>query len=210
MVIHKWLATLVLLVPLASAQIVPAPIDSQIISDLKSRSHSLAQSLETPPAAPSGDLRVSEAQATFSANAKALSKINRVLEIRKALVGNAVIVPTDPFHRSNRDYELASSDLHVAVAWWIFCQDEANRRSISPWNSLKLWARIGSRLWQSAGALAALNPKSEAVEAVGIIPLAPAIANRLKNSGKGRESVLDKIAAWDRLSDEEKSKIFAR
>jgi hypothetical protein len=208
------LAAFVLISPLASAENSRAPeppvvlTTSQLVSDLEGRVDSLVKELAVSVPAPANG-GVTPAMAEYSRNVKAMSAIRRVLDFRKALTGNAII-PTDPFYRATRDHQLASSECQLAWAWWIYCRGRSGCRSLNLWDGLKLWAQLGSRLQETTKDLATLNPKAEAVDPVGVISLPPAISDRLKNSGKGRKSVLDRIAGWDQLSNEEKSKLIVR
>lgn len=212
---RMWLATIALIFPMPLAEAAPAseppPVltDSQLISDLESRVASLAKELAAPIPQSAEDSKVTPAMVAYSMSVKAMSDIRRVLGLRKALTENTII-PTDPFHRASRDHQLAQSDCQLALVWWRHCQAQPNYRSLNLWDCLRLCAQISSKLQKTSTELAALNPEQEAVKSAGIISLAPAISDRLKNSGKGRKSVLDRVAAWDQLSNEEKSKLIVR
>lgn len=209
------LAAFTLISPLASAENTPASIpvavltDSQIVSDLQGRVDSLAKELAVPVPAPDNARVVTPAMAAYSRNVNAMSAIRRVLVFNETLA-NHTIIPTDPFHRATRDHQLASNDCKLAWTWWAYCQGRSDCLSLNLWDGLRLWAQLGSRLQKTTDELAALNPESETADPVGIISLPPAISDRLKHTGKGRKSVLDRVAGWDQLSNEERSKLIVR
>ena len=138
-----------------------------------------------------------------------MNAIQRVLEFHRELGANTII-PTDPFYRATLDHQLASNDFKLAVSWWIHCRGRSDCHALGLWDGFKMWLQLGSRLHKANMELAALNPKAEEVDPPGIISLPPAISNRLKQSGEGRKSLLDRVAGWDQLSNEEKSNLIVR
>ena len=212
---RMWLTTISLMFPMALAEAAPAAeaprvlMNSRLLSDLESRVVSLAKELAASIPQSANDHNVTPAMVTYSMRVRAMSDIRSVLEFRKSLTENTII-PSDPYHHATRDHQLAQSDCQLALVWWNHCQAQPSCRTLNLWDGLRLCAQLSSKLQKTTNELAALNPEQEAVKSVGIISLAPAIADRLKNSGKGRKSVLDRVADWNQLSSEEKSKLIVR
>lgn len=184
-------------------------ITSRFRSELESRLDSLEKKLSNPQPLKADNLKVSAGMVTYPRNAKTISDIRLALEYRKSLNASAII-PTDPFHRVNREHQLAKSECQLAWMWWKHCQNQPNYRPLTLWESLYVWSSLSSELMRTSNQLVAFIPKQDADQSPGTIKLPPMLAERLKRSGSGRKSVLDRVSGWNQLSTEEKSKLIVR
>lgn len=145
---------------------------------------------------------------------KASSEISQCLALRGSFVKHPVI-PTDPLYRALQKRTLADLDLQAALVWWQYCKDESQYRSLKSFDEWPLAAQLKSGKVTADAEFASLRPKPEIDKSAGErtgsgIGLGSPMSNRLVQSNQRTGSVLDRLAGWDKMSDEEKSKIIAR
>jgi hypothetical protein len=186
---------------------------SDIVSDLEKRGKAISSELSETPienrTKPKTTVDHKRAQMV-----KAGSEIFQCLAVRGSFVKHTVI-PTDPLYRAIQRRTLADLDLQTALVWWQYCKEESLFRSLQSFDELPLATQLKSEKEKADAEFAKLSPKPTignpaTVQSDSRIKPGFTLSNRLVQSDKGTSSVLDQLAGWSKLSEEEKSKIIAR